>query len=116
MYLSGCRLLATDWITMHSSDKVRKIDSIGRIVIPAWARRLFGIENGTEIAITAVGDAVVFRVHDPDNFEGVVMTRKVDKLGRLVISMETRRLYGFDDDIDLEFEVVDDGIYVRVAT
>ncbi len=40
---------------------VRKIDDLGRIVIPAETRRLFNIEDGDELAIAVDEDAIVIR-------------------------------------------------------
>lgn len=39
----------------------RKIDDLGRIVIPAETRRLFGIREGDQLSIAVEGDAIVIR-------------------------------------------------------
>ena len=43
---------------------VRKIDDLGRIVIPAETRRLFNINDGDELAISIEDDAIVIRKLD----------------------------------------------------
>ena len=43
---------------------VRKIDDLGRIVIPAETRRLFNIREGDELAISVDGDSIVIRKLD----------------------------------------------------
>jgi transcriptional pleiotropic regulator of transition state genes len=40
---------------------VRKIDDLGRIVVPAETRRLFNISEGDELAISVEQDAIVLR-------------------------------------------------------
>jgi len=40
---------------------VRKIDDLGRIVVPAETRRLFNIREGDELAIGVENDAIVLR-------------------------------------------------------
>ncbi len=40
---------------------VRKIDDLGRIVIPAETRRLFNINDGDELAISVEDDTIVIR-------------------------------------------------------
>ena len=40
---------------------VRKIDDLGRIVVPAETRRLFSIHEGDELAIAVENDAIVIR-------------------------------------------------------
>ena len=39
----------------------RKIDDLGRIVIPAETRRLFNIREGDQIAISVEGDSIVLK-------------------------------------------------------
>jgi transcriptional pleiotropic regulator of transition state genes len=40
---------------------VRKIDELGRVVIPAETRRLLNIAEGDQLAFSVEGDAVVIR-------------------------------------------------------
>ena len=40
---------------------VRKIDDLGRIVVPAETRRLFNIREGDELAISVENGAIVIR-------------------------------------------------------
>ncbi len=40
---------------------VRKIDDLGRIVVPAETRRLFNIHEGDALAITVENDGIVLR-------------------------------------------------------
>lgn len=40
---------------------VRKIDDLGRIVVPAEARRLFNIREGDDLAITVENGGIVLR-------------------------------------------------------
>lgn len=43
---------------------VRKIDDLGRVVVPAETRRLFNIHEGDELAISVEDDAIVIRKLD----------------------------------------------------
>ena len=43
---------------------VRKIDDLGRIVVPAETRRLFNIREGDPLTIAVDGDAIVMRKLD----------------------------------------------------
>ena len=40
---------------------VRKIDDLGRIVLPAETRRLFNIREGDQLAISVEGDNIMIR-------------------------------------------------------
>ncbi len=42
----------------------RKIDDLGRIVVPAETRRLFNIREGDELSFHVEGDAIVIRKLD----------------------------------------------------
>lgn len=40
---------------------VRKIDDLGRIVVPAETRRLFNIREGDPLSISVEGDSIIVR-------------------------------------------------------
>ena len=47
-----------------STGMVRKIDDLGRIVVPAETRRLFNIREGDQLAISVDADSIVLRKLD----------------------------------------------------
>jgi transcriptional pleiotropic regulator of transition state genes len=49
----------SDW--MKSTGVVRKIDELGRIVLPSELRRVFGIREGDELEISVDGDKVILQ-------------------------------------------------------
>ncbi|HEU4488429.1 MAG TPA: AbrB/MazE/SpoVT family DNA-binding domain-containing protein [Actinomycetota bacterium] len=46
---------------MKSTGVVRKIDELGRIVLPSELRRVFGIHEGDELEISVSGDQVILQ-------------------------------------------------------
>lgn len=46
---------------MKSTGVVRKIDELGRIVLPSELRRVFGIREGDELEISVDGDLVILQ-------------------------------------------------------
>jgi AbrB family transcriptional regulator, transcriptional pleiotropic regulator of transition state genes len=46
---------------MKSTGVVRKIDELGRIVLPSEIRRVFGIREGDELDISVEGDRVILQ-------------------------------------------------------
>ncbi len=46
---------------MKSTGVVRKIDELGRIVLPSELRRVFGIHEGDELEISVNGDQVILQ-------------------------------------------------------
>ena len=50
---------------MKSTGIVRQLDSLGRIVIPIELRRTLGIEIRDPVEISAEGDTILLRKHQP---------------------------------------------------
>ena len=46
---------------MKSTGVVRKIDELGRIVLPSELRRVFGIHEGDELEISVNGEQVILQ-------------------------------------------------------
>jgi transcriptional pleiotropic regulator of transition state genes len=46
---------------MKSTGVVRKIDELGRIVLPSELRRVFGIREGDELDISVDGDRIILQ-------------------------------------------------------
>jgi AbrB family transcriptional regulator, transcriptional pleiotropic regulator of transition state genes len=46
---------------MKSTGVVRKIDELGRIVLPSELRRVFGIHEGDELEISVEGERVILQ-------------------------------------------------------
>ena len=46
---------------MKSTGVVRKIDELGRIVLPSELRRVFGIREGDELEISVEGEQVILQ-------------------------------------------------------
>jgi transcriptional pleiotropic regulator of transition state genes len=46
---------------MKSTGVVRKIDELGRIVLPSELRRVFGIREGDELEISVDGETVILQ-------------------------------------------------------
>lgn len=50
---------------MKSTGIVRKVDDLGRIVLPAELRRLLELDDRAEVEIYTEGDTVVLKKHRP---------------------------------------------------
>lgn len=50
---------------MKSTGIVRKIDNLGRIVLPKELRKVFEIEEGTPMEIFVDGEQVILREYQP---------------------------------------------------
>lgn len=50
---------------MKATGIVRRIDDLGRIVIPKEIRRTLGIENGDALEVFVNGSQIVFQKYEP---------------------------------------------------
>ncbi len=63
---------------------IRKIDDLGRIVIPAEMRHVLGVREGDQLEITLEGDHIAIRPRIPK----VIAQFKIDKKRRVNLSDE----------------------------
>jgi len=63
---------------------IRKIDDLGRFVIPAEMRHVLGIKEGDQLEITLEGDHVAIRPRIPK----LIAQFKIDKKRRVTLSDE----------------------------
>ena len=50
---------------MKSTGIVRKIDGLGRVVLPIELRRLMSLEDNASLEIFVVGDEIVLKKYEP---------------------------------------------------
>ena len=63
---------------------IRKIDDLGRVVIPAEMRHMLGIKEGDQLEITLEGDHVAIRPRIPK----LIAQFKIEKKRRVTLSDE----------------------------
>lgn len=82
---------------MKSTGMIRKIDELGRVVIPKELRRTLGIDNQDPLEIFIDGDKVILKKHKPNMACVVSGEVSDDNLvllgGKLVLSLnEAKKL------------------------
>lgn len=82
---------------MKSTGMVRKIDELGRVVIPKELRRTLGIDNQDPLEIFIDGDKVILKKYKPNMTCAVTGEVSDDNLvllgGKLVLSLnEAKKL------------------------
>jgi len=99
---------------------VRKIDSIGRIVIPKELLDCMFNENEkrlVQIQVSREGSSVVLtKFNSSEDQDSIVLVRKIDDLGRLVIPKEIRDNIFYGDEVRLSFFIKDDSIILEQYT
>lgn len=64
---------------MKSTGIVRKVDELGRVVVPKELRRRLGIDDGDPVEIFSDGDKIVLQKYQP-NAEKEEVTAELEKL------------------------------------
>lgn len=77
---------------MKSTGIVRKIDNLGRVVVPMELRRTLGIEQKDPVEIFVDGDQIILRKYQANNACAVTGEVSHDNIsvlgGKLVLSQE----------------------------
>ncbi len=93
----------------------RKIDELGRIVLPKELRRTFDIQERDPVEIYVVEDKIMIKKFVEGNaVSGIV--RKIDELGRVVLPMETRKMFDIVSEDAFEVNVENDNITLKKIT
>ena len=87
----------------------RRIDELGRVLIPIGMRRRLGIGEKDKVYMGVVDEVVVVTKKE----EADLIERTTDKLGRIVIPMEWRRVLSIADGAVLD--CVLDGDVVKLS-
>lgn len=95
---------------MKSTGIVRRVDQLGRIVVPKEIRKNLNIvEIVDSMEIYLEKGMIVFRKFD-GKAQSAGVVRRVDQLGRVVLPIELRRMLNIVEERDALEIFVDDGI------
>jgi len=87
---------------------VRRMDNLGRILVPKEYRKELGLETDNRIEITALEDGLLVR---PLCAGGP--GRRIDALGRVNVPVGARRTLGIEFYDELEMFLLRDGMFIR---
>lgn len=97
---------------MKSLGIIRKVDELGRIVIPIELRSKFGLVENTQIEIFYIKDKIILKKYHQDCVScGII--RKLDELGRVVIPVELREKFKIFEKDPIEIFVEKDTIILK---
>lgn len=82
---------------MENNTKKRKVDELGRIVLPIEVRQQVGIKENTSLTITVADSSRII----------LEKGREVDQLGRIVIPYKIRQMLGITEKDELEIQAED---------
>lgn len=97
---------------MKSTGIVRKIDELGRIVLPKEIRTTMNIEGRAPLEITVEKDLIILTKYD-DLLGKSGIVRKVDELGRVVLPKELRKTFNLQKNKPLEFFIDEKRIILK---
>lgn len=69
---------------MNPTGIVRRVDDLGRIVIPKEIRRKFGIEESTPMEYFIDGESIVIRKYDGENEKPEMVESKEEQTQRMI--------------------------------
>ena len=98
---------------MKATGIVRKVDALGRVVIPKEIRDERNIKNGIKIEICLEKDMISLQPHT-ENTAAAGMIRKLDSLGRVVLPKSLCERLHLHEDSPLEIFVEEDKIFFRL--
>ena len=91
---------------------VRRVDSLGRILVPMEYRKELGLEKDVKIEIEVLEDGMLIqplRAGEP----GSLSARHIDTLGRVNIPVAARRKLGIIYHDELEIFLLRSGLFIR---
>jgi transcriptional pleiotropic regulator of transition state genes len=94
---------------MKSTGVVRKIDELGRIVLPSELRRVFGIREGEELEISVDGERVILQKRGDLCLFCGAEAPSIEYMGRRVCSQCAVEL---GEKVVVEVQLSDEGIPV----
>lgn len=79
---------------MKRTGVVRRIENVGRIVIPMEYRKVLGIEPKDPLEMLIIENKIVLRKYDKDSAsnDSTGVVRNIENVGRIVIPMEFRKV------------------------
>jgi len=89
---------------------IRRLDGLGRIVIPIEFRRKYGYNESEEVLISKIGDYVVIRKPKEGSYG---ISRNLDELGRPVIPIEIRNVLNWEEKDKIIITLYQDMIILR---
>ena len=99
---------------MKSTGIVRKVDHFGRIVIPKELRKALNIVELMDSLEIFFEDSSIVLKKITEEVNSAILSRKVDRLGRIVLPIEIRRNLDIVEEKDaLEIFVEEDKLYLK---
>lgn len=99
---------------MKNTGIIKKVDELGRFVIPSKLRKTLEIYTGCQFEVYTDDDYIILKKYNNEGKrnEGAIL-RLVDELGRLVIPKEIRESYRIYEKTGLEIYLEEDTIILK---
>jgi AbrB family looped-hinge helix DNA binding protein len=94
----------------------RRLDVLGRVVIPAGVRKRLSFEIGDELSLSVRDDALVIRKSTPTLATSGAPYVLMPVNGRVVIPAGVRKRLSFEIGDELSLSVRDDALVIRMST
>ena len=92
----------------------RKVDALGRIVIPYETRREMNIKSGESMVIILDNQSIILLKDDGTPKSGsIIIIRKIDELGRVVLPMIIRNKLKIKENDLLNIELKENSVILN---
>lgn len=98
---------------LQNTGLIRKIDELGRFVIPAILRGELNIKAGDNIKMYLFEDFIIMKKYINKSKQDRKVSMKVDELGRVVIPIEIRERLGLAMATPMEIYIEKENIILR---
>lgn len=93
---------------------IRKVDELGRVVIPSEIRKIFGFVEKSPAELSVRGTDLILELpNTSENIASVGLIKLFDELGRITIPIEIRNKLGFEYKSEVELLVEGKTIILR---
>lgn len=93
---------------------IRKVDELGRVVVPSEIRKIFGLVEKSPVELSVHGTELILEIPNTnDNPECIGLIKLFDELGRITIPIDIRNKLGFEFKSEVEILVESKTIILR---
>jgi len=93
---------------------MRRVDSLGRILVPKEYRTELALEKDVRIEISVLEDGMLIRpIYADEEGQGFLVVRRIDNLGRINIPVAARHVLDIAFHDELEIFLLRSGLFIR---
>lgn len=101
---------------MKNTGIIRKVDELGRIVLPVSLRKNLKLYTGAKLQLYINSDFIILEKYNDTKDNNIAITRPLDGLGRIVLPKNLRDTLNIQYKTSLEIHLFKNGIGLKKYT